>query len=1251
MNGPHQHMSTDNAENLDPLRLPLHGSRLIEASAGTGKTFTIAMLYLRLVLGHGGKLAYRTRLLPKEILVSTFTNAATKELRSRIQTRLTEAATYFLEHPDSASARLKNDEMLHALRSDYPRETWADCARRLTLARDAMDDSAVCTIHSWCQRMLREHAFDTGSLFTQALQTNAGDLVAEIARDYWRCHIAPLDAESAREVAGWWSSPGNLLEDLKTLLSNRYAIDDAKTPEQALRENLADREHYWRDVKAPWPAWTEALQKLLVEANEKGEVGGIKRELDWLEDLRLWANGTDQCLPKLGEGWRRVSDIGFAKRWEDKGIAAAPQHPALTAIHALANSRFQDARNDILRHAATWIGQRVRIESAHRAELSSDDLLRELDIALQGPNGGNLAARIREQFPVAMLDEFQDTDPVQYRIFDAVYRVADNDPACALILIGDPKQAIYSFRGADIYSYLHARASTEGRLYTLKKNFRSTTEMVAATNRLFHQAEQRVAGSGAFMFRDAEKNRVPFVEADARGRAERLIVGGVPATALTAWWIAAEDGNVILVDDHLAKMSAVCADRIAHLLHPDLAAVNGFQVADDPDASLKPIRPADIAVLVSNFKEAASIRAALESRGVRSVYLSDKESVFETAHAKDLQHWLAACAEPANVSLLRSALGTRTLGLGLHELDMLNHDERAWDARARQFHDYQACWRKQGVLPMLRRLMGHFKLPEKLLAGADRLGGERILTDLLHIAEFLQQASQHIEGEQSLVRHLAEQRQAGESDGDDVRKMRLESDAHLVRVITIHKAKGMEYSLVFLPYPSACRPSKKDDQFIWHDALEQRRFHVDADETGLSTADRERLGEDIRKLYVALTRARYATWIGVAATENLNKSAIAYLLNGEEAMNLSDLDTHLSNAIGRCSHIAIAPVPVSGGPLLRLDTNSSITVGLARRMTRAVNDHWWIASYSHLKAKDAFQLPEPAQPDDDVSNEMLVDQEFSVDALAAAITTSAPPAPVAAASIGPLHDLPRGADVGNILHDLLEQAAAEGFDQVAADTGRIHGMVADRCQASRLSGSVDTVATWLRHLLQLPLPLPPMNGAAVAPVALADLHAVACEMEFWIAADHVDVSRLDRLVCTHIAPGLARPSLPTAQIHGMLKGFIDLMFEHEGRYYVLDYKSNYLGPDDAAYTQEKMQAAMLKDRYELQYVLYTFALHRLLTSRLPDYDYDVHVGGIAYVFLRGTHGSERGVYIDRPPRALIETIDTLFSQASAEASV
>ena len=1504
---------------LDPLRFPLQGSRLIEASAGTGKTFTIATLYVRLVLGHGspqgntpGEIQeatddaalvkiQRDRLgdsridsdgdsqmdawgntqgdfqektpddgqgddqedaagasqghsparirayTPPEILVVTFTEAATQELRDRIRARLNEAADCFRADPASIAPKSAGEDLLHDLRQDYPPGQWPGCAYRLQLAAEWMDEAAVSTIHAWCHRMLREHAFDSGNLFHQTLETDQSDLLAEVVRDYWRTFMLPLDLEDVAEVRRWWVDPETLRQALKGLVDHAELLDDTPAPAQSLDEARQEKRRRLAALKAPWASWTEELQALLDGAVASKSVDGRKLQAryyqPWLEALRAWVADPAAAVLDLKTGWERLSPAGLAAVWKPER-GPVPIHPALAATADLrtALSSLPDAREAILRHATRWVAARFVTEQARRAQMGFNDLLTRLDAALRGPNGARLADTIRRQFPVALIDEFQDTDPVQYRIFDAVYQVASNDPATALVLIGDPKQAIYAFRGADIYTYLKARQACAGRLYTLGTNYRSTHAMVRAANRCFTVAEERATGAGAFLFRGEKGNPLPFIPAEARGRDEALSADGQEVPALTTWWLPPlEEGKPLTKEAYRDQIAEACASEMVRLLNLGQAGRAGFvsggtqkgigaqsgaaqdAAAGASAAPLKPLRPADLAVLVNKRKEADLIRRALARRGVRSVYLSDQDSVYQSPQAHELQLWLAACAEPDDSRLVRSALATRTLGLSWWELDQLNQDDLALEERVMQFRGYRDRWRRQGVLPMLRTLLNEFRVPARLLGAglegdattgplATAIGGERVLTDLLHLAELLQQASLVLDGEHALIRYLAEQcQEAGGGGRDDARQIRLESDADLVRVVTVHKSKGLEYPLVFLPFAADFRPTAaKDLPLKWHDDQGELQLSLREEDEALERADHERLGEDLRKLYVALTRARYATWVGLAPIAGLERGAFGYLLSGGEPLPRMELDAALVRLRGDCADLALTLAPSPSAMRFRAPDRGAL-MGGARDSRQVVTEPWWIASYSTISrtlsrsvlgaAETRATAGEVAEAETDAalaasrppgeaagtaSEERFLEMQAlgarlpaaglgpdvgpNANPIFAAFQGTAP-TPVGRQAVGPgvspdawpqvgsdawpagvaplarvegrhpgagprppggetpipdsPHAFPRGPEAGSFLHELLEWAAREGFGAIAAAPARLRDTIAHRCQLRGWEAWIEPLTAWLLMILTQPLPLPsplataqsrpgrepgPVGGPSAKsepmPVAgrragatasllaatlspplalegwpsdspgdspgdssegspgdspgdlpegetrlpesrsgprLADLTTAVPELEFWLATQRVEVGTLDRLVSAATLEGAPRPPLQPARLHGMLKGFMDLVFEHQGCYYVADYKSNWLGPDASAYTPAALQGAILHARYELQYVLYLLALHRLLKSRLPDYDYDRHVGGAAYLFLRGIDGPCQGLHWERPPRELIETLDDLFS--------
>ena len=1222
--------------NLDPLALPLNGSSLIEASAGTGKTFTIAILYVRFVLGHGqpedSPLA--AGMLPPNLLVVTFTDAATKELRDRIRTRLTQAAEVFSSNGESLQPTPET-ALIHQLRDDsYPDPaTWPDCRKKLLLAAEWMDEAAVSTIHAWCNRMLTEHAFDSGSLFRLSLETDQSELLDEVARDYWRTFIYPLSPVLMDEVLSHWKTPDNLRASVHNLLGDadsfEVTTDDVK---QAIESTLQKRMEQAQALKAyPWADWKTEVTDMLIALNKSKRLhgGSMKPMIAAWDKLLEWV-ASDELYP---EG---LDKAGFQNQTPDilptklKGEGDVPHHPAFDAIAELIefSQSLPSAEADILRHASRWIAARLESEKQKRSEMGFDDLLTRLDDALHGPRGDQLAATIRRQFPVALIDEFQDTDPVQYRIFNRIYRVAENHPDTCLLMIGDPKQAIYGFRGADIYTYLGARTGARDRTWTLGRNFRSSKPMVKAVNRVFEHGDLN-SPEGAFLFGKGDTSPLPFQGVDAKGTKRLWSVSGEVQPSLTLWSLESDQEDKNGNRKGLAKGAATtdvaetCASEIARLLTLGQQGLAGFALEENK-GDLEPVEPKDIAILVNNRNEAAAVRDALGQRRIKSVYLSDRDSVLTSQEAKEVLCWLKAFAEPRQLAYARAALATPTLGLPWRYLDQLLTDEMALEREIERFMGYQKQWQSQGVLPMLRSFLMDFDVPGRLL---QRPEGERRLTDILHIAELLQQDSLQLDGEHALVHHYTQILRAADEE-DEHRTLRLESDAGLVKVITVHKSKGLEYPLVFLPFGTVCRAQSEKQSFVrYHDDHSKLITVFDPTPEDVARADRERLGEDIRKLYVALTRARFATWVGVAEIDNWHLSGLGYLLGGEPAAQ-QPLSEVLKQLVDGHTELCTEALPESTG--LRYAEEAPAALGPALISTREAREDWWIASYSSLEytGLSGTGIVFAGEVEDAETQNLLEEGAHNPE-------DEDTPFPLSHS----LHNFPKGAGPGTFLHDLLEWCVQQGLQHIVDNPSQLREQLTRRCSTRGWSDWVDTLEHWILALICQPLPLSRNGGESVR---LANLGTLRAELEFWFESRNVSTRAMDRLVTQHTLNGADRPRVDAGRFNGMLKGFIDLVFEHNGQYYVLDYKSNYLGDSDSAYTDQTMGEAILEKRYDLQYILYLLALHRLLKARLPDYDYDQHIGGAVYLFLRGVNAPGAGAFTDKPPRALIEQLDAMF---------
>ncbi len=1174
---------TDTAESLDPLRLPLIGERLIEASAGTGKTFTIAALYLRLLLGLGGEAAYPRAISVEELLVVTFTEAATEELRGRIRSNIHELRI--------ACLRGESDNPLYsALLAEIADKD--DAAKTLLLAERQMDEAAVFTIHGFCQRMLSLNAFESGMLFEQQLIEDESRLRYQACADFWRRHCYPLTRDIAAVIHDVWKGPRDLLKSLDRWLQGE--APQLKSP-PAPNETLAERHQQIiariDSLKQQWREQVGEIEGVLENSGLDRRKFNRGNQGKWMEKVNAWAQ-EETLSYQLPDALEKFAQSFLLERTKAGG--EPPVHPLFSAVESLLASSLT-LTDLVLARAMVEIRDAVAREKRRRGELGFDDMLSRLDEALRGDSGETLASAIRQRFPVAMIDEFQDTDPQQYRIFRRIWR---RQPETALLLIGDPKQAIYAFRGADIFTYMKARGDVAAH-YTLDTNWRSSPGMVGSVNRLFSLSDN------PFMFHE-----IPFlpVKAAAKNKGLRFTVDAADVPAMNVWLMP---GDTVGSGDYQTFMAQLCATQIRDWLS---AGQRGRALLWRWETS-RPVQASDITVLVRNRLEAAQVREALQTLGIPSVYLSNRDSVFETLEAQELLWLLQAVLAPERENTLRSALATSMFGLTALDIENLNQDEQAWDALVEEFSEYRQIWRQRGVMPMLRALMTARHIAENLLATR---GGERRLTDILHISELLQEAASQLESEHALVRWLAQHIAEPDSNAAS-QQMRLESDKHLVQIVTIHKSKGLEYPLVWLPFIARFR---KQDQAFYHDRETFAAvLDLGQDEASLELAEAERLAEDLRLLYVALTRAVWHCSLGVAplssrksGNSDFHLSALGRLLQAGEAMDAAGLAARLADfchgdiALQIPGELDLTPWQAPAATIPRLS---------ARELQRRIADDWRVTSYSGLQ-QHGFSGGQDLLP------------RLDVDAAGVGEVVEEP-------QLTP-HQFPRGAAPGTFLHSLFEEL---DFTQPVPE-----GWMAEKLQLSGFDAQWAPVLTdWLGGVLKTRLPGPDI---ALNQLAARDKQV---EMAFYLPiAQLLTAERLDALIRQYDPLSADTPPLDFRQVRGMLKGFIDLVFRHEGRYYLLDYKSNWLGEDREAYTRPAMEQAMRAHRYDLQYQLYSLALHRYLRHRLADYDYDRHFGGVIYLFLRGMDGQEggQGIFTTRPVRPLIDGLDQLFAGETQE---
>ncbi|WP_206952711.1 exodeoxyribonuclease V subunit beta [Trinickia acidisoli] len=1245
-------------EPLDVFTCALAGVNQIEASAGTGKTWNICALYVRLLLERD--------LNADQILVVTFTKAATAELHERIRGRLAELARA-IELDDDGGDPFVAQLLATTL---GPEGLDRDLAgKRIRRALSTFDQAAVHTIHAFCQRALQEAPFAAAMPFAFEMEADDASLRFELAAEFWRERVEPV-AGAYPAFAAWLVARGANPLELDAQLARRLKKPLAQLrwghsgttpptlePEGAVGEDDGDdaRTRFdaacalWRDEREFIERVLDDAQAALKQTTHKREA--VRTALDaW---SRYFAEG-DCHAPPPREALK-LTATALAKAAKVK--FAPPEHPFFALADTLAAAAEAAEAAHRLRWLALlalWLEQAPPALAAMkrtRRLASFDDLLANLHGALIAHPW--LAQTLRARYPAALIDEFQDTDPLQFAIFERIFARPGNDgQAGPLFLVGDPKQAIYSFRAADLHTYLAARHAATAR-YTLAVNQRSTASLVAACNRIFGANPRAfvLEGLDYTPVHAAERPRAPFVDAADPARSHHA------DGALRVWMLPSGEAALLKREAHRQAAEA-CAAEIARLLRGTREGSVALGAAV--------LAPADIAVLVRTHKQGSLMKRVLAAWGVGSVELA-QSSVFATLDAEQLERVLAAVDAPGDLRRLRAALAADWFGLDAHALarlaqladaPALAHADEA-TAWVERFSRYRSLWLDRGFATMWRTMTRENGIGERLIAGRD---GERRLTDVNHLAELASARAAVHHGIAPTLRWLAAERARG---GGEEAQLRLESDRDLVQIVTVHKSKGLEYAVVFCPFlgDGARRVGASTglpDASEYHDdaqAGSRAVLHYGCEGDDAERADREAAREEAaeraRLVYVALTRAVHRCYLVAGAyvssrsTKESRRSVLNWLVAGDgRAFDAWSDDPPEEGAIeaawasladGAITHAPL-PSPQRRVPLSREAASSRRFE--ARTLRRALKESWRIASFSSLAAAGARHasesLDDEPRPDHDAL--AAAQQEASAAAEAAWL----PPQPaLTAAELLVADDIlafPRGAAAGECLHRMFELA---DFSDAATWPAAIERALVERPVAA----DAETAARLPAMMARLIADVTATEVAAGLTLAALDPARRLTEWPFLFASPALDLSALRGLLVCHGYPDVA---LEAGTLAGYVKGFIDMVIEHDGRFWIVDWKSNHLGASSADYGAAPLEAAMAHHAYHLQALLYTVALHRYLKTRRPGYDYDAHIGGYAYLFVRGVRPSWRdgavpaGVHVRRPMRELIEALDAMM---------
>ncbi|MBQ9088774.1 MAG: UvrD-helicase domain-containing protein [Lentisphaeria bacterium] len=1144
------------AEQFNPVETPLSGINLVEAAAGTGKTYCIQILAARLILEGMLKI--------EEIVILSFTVDAAAELAKRIRSILEKIVLILEDRIDIADG-----QALAVLEHDRQVRPDVDDESRLKAVKTALRDfdlANISTINGFCHKLISQYAFESRLSFSTELEGAAGERLRDIMDDWLR---QKLYDDKHGTVFNALITPANIYALQPYVLD--FNVDIPEYPECDMGA-LVRKLYECGDV--------EDILNMLSPDHFRSAAKIISRKKEFIAAYRRrnFRKVFELCPLYTSENLNS-SALKAAKGVVYEIVEGEPFFAVCSEI----TSALQTAEPALAAEALRYARKRFPEVEKEQNFITFADQIRLVDEALQ--SSLELKVLLQRKFKAGIIDEFQDTDAMQYRIFSTLFEGSNS----CMFMVGDPRQAIYRFRGGDIYTYLKAKktAQQQGRVYRLGVNYRSSVNMVQMVNHLFAGHEDPF---------NTEDIDFPPLESRPPEDAPELLEHGKPASGAMRFY---------MLDGAADAVFKACASRILELLSTQSGCTK-------PDGSA--LKPDDIAVLVRTHREAALIRHALDILHIPAVCLKSG-NVYASFEALELFQVLSAAASPYDRMKVHTALGGRLCGISLAELRAAGEDESSTvlEHGIEVIFRMGDLWRERGFAVMFETFLKEFDVRSKL---ARLSGGERMLTNLSQLEELLQAMSSRSRlTPEKLLEQFAElicqsaERSASAEEYEEL----MSNGGSSVKILTIHASKGLQYPVVMLPGLDQLKvPVRLNSDMLYHDG-ERRMLDLQQSPACRELIKDEIFNELLRLIYVAVTRAEYRCEIfcnPVAAGTPLE-----WLLSG-----MKDPEA-----------IPFLPPDFAPGRYEKEKAKSFIDQVVSIPDFTAT---WQVVSYTFLtRGVNARGSDIPVDHDENLPDHVSAGEKNGT--ISGRTEQFSP------------YTCAGGAGFGTALHEILEKL------DFASGKAECETAAVQLFSRSGINGSdVDAAsgAKWIHGILNSPLK--DVNGREFLLSELDEADRV-CEMEFCCGLKSFDLdtvrSVLDEYVRGEELALAEWPELWHASLSGgILNGFIDLVFRRDGKYYIVDWKTNKLGDTPAGFAQESLKNAMVHSMYFLQYLLYLVALVRHLRccqgGVFGEAEYNEFIGGVYYLFVRGMSPDApgQGVFFARPPWKTVHALEELI---------
>ena len=1107
---------------FEPLTVPLKGGNIVEASAGTGKTYSIGLLVLRLLI--------EKKIPIKKILLVTFTNAAVAELASRIRVFISKAIKVA-----EGEGICKVDKDIKTIVEKY-KDDQTNFLLKMALLE--LDEASIQTIHSFCQESLNNYALDSGQAYGLELEPDISILVDTQIKGWWRKNVPLLEEEDLKE----WN--------------NFLKVDILRA---LVQENLKGKVYSGNFSSEVWEMQHYHIKRSeLLEVCHK-DIVSILKQFDETEFTERYLKGKNK--PKARKNIESPDKLYSFLFGDDKGYKGELFNELLIKYRKDA-LLIKGNREDII-HKFFWralkeIKAQLDSELTNKSRITYNHLIQFMHTAVLDDGKESFKNILREKYEAIFIDEFQDTDKFQYEIYDKLF---GKDKI--LFYIGDPKQSIYAWRKADLHTYFQAKGNIpKERQYEMDKNYRSSTAYINSVEEFYSRCKDS------------------FHTAESELDLSYLPVMAHNKKAIGLKKEAKELNALQIFDGGTKSQIKIKVQKLVNELLNGGYVLNGEKVENS-----------DIGILVRTNNEAAQIKNLLAGAGIHAITIDDSQVFQDSQEAKSLLYILQAVLTPTEGHINKAILNSFT-GYNAKQTA-----ERSKEDLLDVFRSYREIWNEAGVYPMLKKYMNDFGVMKHLLETSDS-NGLRILTNLTQILELLQESEYRQELKPlGLYQYLSKQI-AGELQEGDEYQQRMESDEAAVKIVTIHKAKGLEYPIVIAPFMDL---KTNETKFIKTYAFResglegQYKFYC----KGLGNDEQRELAknqweqENRRLLYVALTRAKFNCFVFKNTGERIGNTCLTPFTKGIGYDVLDSLDLPLP---------PIEELNKLNKNNLHEDWGNSLAIPIKK-----LSDHLQgNLSFSGISAHGTYI---PKEKDSKIENDY--DQFI-------------------------FKDIPRGTVIGDMLHLLFENMDFTGSEEHHREELE---KLLDRFYPHKKEEYLDGLLKMINQVLNANIEI---KGQKISLNQIAN-SSKKNEMEFDFRTQGVHLPGLKDFEAgekIEIGYNTQHPAKS-----GMLNGFIDLLFKHEGKFYILDWKSNFLGDHLDNYATSKMTEAMNEGNYHLQYFIYSMAVKNYLEQRLPKFDYKRDFGGVIYVYLRGARaGKNTGVYTSKPTLEQVEKLESVFNQ-------